>query len=354
MENEFNLSLYKKAPKTGLKKIGDTSYLNSVLQCLGNIDYLIQYFLEPKNQLFINNNIKLMPLSFVIERLFIHLYPYPEQDKTLIYGNEKVLGILANYNIMYKSIKTRNPTDLINFMLDIIHNELNTKKEFNKASYYDIFDYDSVVNTEISNFMNTNDSIISNLFSYFELKEYSCTLCNKIKYELHHFKTFDLDIAKCSHKNENGIINIHDYLNYFSNPKKMNIFCQNCNQHCETNIKSKIFSSPNIFVFLLDRGFFEENLMNIQFKLEEKINLNNFIEKKEAPKEYELIGIVSIFRKEKIYVGFCKSPIDNQWYKYNEENVDLIDFNAVIDNNNDKNLYLPCILFYKSITKNNA
>ena len=354
MENEFNFALYKKAPKTGLKKIGDTSYLNSVLQCLGNIDNLVQFFLEPKNKLFINNNIKLMPLSFVIERLFIHFYPYPEKDEPIIYGNEKVLGILANYNVMYKSIKTRNPIDLINFMLDIIHNELNTKKSFNKASNYDNFNYDSVVNTEISNFMNTNDSIISSLFSYFQIKENNCTLCKKKKYELHHFKTFDLDISRCSSKKENEIINIHDCLNYLSNTKKKNIYCQNCSQNCETNIISKIFSSPNIFIFLLDRGKFEENLMNIQFKLEEKINLNNFIKNKEAPEEYELIGIVSILRKEKIYVGFCKSPIDNKWYKYNEENVDLIESNSMIDNNNNTNLYIPCILFYNSITNNNA
>ena len=351
MEKEFNFSRYKKVPKTGLKKLGETSYLNSVLQCLGNIYDLATYFLEPNNQSFINNNIKTMSLSFVIERLFIHLYPYPEKDEPEIYGNEKVLGILSNYNILYKSTKTRNPIDLINFMLYTIHNELNTKKSFNKVLNCDHFDRNSVIGSEISNFINSNDSIISNLFSYFEIKENHCTLCKKIKYEVQHFKTFDLDISNCFSKNENKIINIYDCLNYLSNSKKQNMQCQNCGQHCEINIFTTIYSSPNIFIFLLDRGNFEENLMNIQFKIEEKIDLENYIINQEAPKEYQLIGIVSISRNDKIYIGFSKSPIDNQWYKYNEEKIDLIDFNSVIDNNNNLNLYIPCILFYNLIKK---
>ena len=352
---EYSFSRYKKVPKTGLKKIGDTSYLNSVLQCLGNIYYLANYFLDPKNQEKINNNIKEKCLSFVIERLFIHLYPYPEKDKRLIYGNEKVLGILANYNVTYKSVKNRNPVDLINNMLDIIHNELNEKKSLTNTLNYDIYDCNSVVCEEISNFNNTHNSIISDIFCYFVRREKQCILCKKTKYELYHFNTFDLDISKCATKNENKIINIHDSLTYFSTQEKIKYFCQNCNQFCETNIISKIYSSPNIFIFLLDRGDFNENLMNIQFKLEEIIDLNNFIEIKSVPTQYELIGIVSISRNDKKYLGFSKSPIDKKWYKYNEENVDEIDFNSVLDNNNNSNLYVPCILFYDSLKNiNNA
>ena len=353
MENEYDFKRYKKAPKTGLKKFGDTSYLNAVLQCLGNIYELANYFLNPKYQILINSNINIMPLSFVLERLFIRLYPYPEKDEPIIYGNDKVLSVLANYNITYKSTKTRNPKDLINLILDIIHSELNTKKSLNKNLNYNNFDFNSIINTEIVNFFNTNDSIISRHFSYSEIKENLCIICKKTIYELHHYYTFDLDILNCASKIEKSNITVTDCLNYLSIPKIKNFFCQNCNQHRETNIISRIYGSPEIFIFLLDRGNFESNLMDIKFTIEDKLDLNNYIENKDSPKEYELIGIVSISKKEKIYIGFSKSPIDNQWYIYNEEKVDLIDINSVINNNNDLNLYIPCILFYNSIKKIN-
>ena len=48
----------------------------------------------------------------------------------------------------------------------------------------------------------------------------------------------------------------------------------------------------------MDRGIdFDQNdnLMKIPFHLYDKIDLNNFIENKNTPQQYEIIGIISIF-----------------------------------------------------------
>ena len=113
------------------------------------------------------------------------------------------------------------------------------------------------------------------------------------------------------------------------------------------DITSKIYSSPRYFVFLLDRGNLDQN-RNIKFVLEEKINLKNYIEFAKAPKIFDLIGIVSISVSENKYVAFSKSPIDQNWYLYNDEKeVEQIDINFVKENNSNLNSYIPCILFYK-------
>ena len=344
MQNENSLSKYQKAPNIGLKPFGDTSYLNAVLQCLINIKDLANFFLNNATQFYLYKNTKDIPLSFVIGRLFYRLYPYPEKDENKPYGNEKILCILAKYNASYKTKNKRNINELINFLLTTIHEELNVKKNNNiKHLNFDEFNKNEVIDNEVKNFNDTNDSIISKLFTYFVMKENDCSLCNKTKFDLYNFNTFDLDILGCSKENNNKIISINDCLNNISIPKTKNFFCKNCGKKTEINQIPRIYKAPNIFIFLLDRGNFEPEYIKIQFKLEQNININI----NQSENKFELIGIASFCLEKNKYVAFSQSPIDNQWYFYNDEKVNLIEFDSVLKYSNNEELYIPCILFYQ-------
>ena len=119
----------------------------------------------------------------------------------------------------------------------------------------------------------------------------------------------------------------------------MNIYCPNCKEVKKISTNSKIFLSSNILIFLLNRDidFSEKNfLLKIKLNLEEKIDLNNFIEESHSPKKYSLIGILSINLQDKKYVNFCESPIDKKWYFYNnEQKVKDIDLKEVFDKLNN-------------------
>ena len=153
-----------------------------------------------------------------------------------------------------------------------------------------------------------------------------------------------MDILECSKVNNNNIISIYDCLNNLSIPKTINFYCKNCRKNTQINSILRIYKSPKIFIFLLDRGNFEPKYINIQFKLEPNININI----NQFENQFELIGIVSICLEKKKYVAFSKSPIDHQWYFYNDEEVALIEFDSILNNNNNVKLYIPCILFYHS------
>lgn len=347
MEFKNLLSIYNEAPKIGLKAIGNTSYLNTILQCLANNYELANYFLDQKEQSFIKNKVKEMPLSFVISRLFIHLYPDPQKGDKRPYGTEKILTVMGKLNAIYNCTSKRNINDAIIFILNKIHEELNSKKDDYQNLDIDIFNSNSVVENEIIKFTNTNESIISNLFTFFEKKENHCSLCNKTKYELLHFNTFDLDILKCSKKCGNIKISIYDCFNLLSSPKSKKFYCINCKRQTQINAITRIYSSPNMFIFLLER---EDDMysLSIEFIIEKKINLKDYIECKNTPLMFELVSIISIDLKEKKYVAFSKSQIDNKWYLYSDENVQFIEDDSVLQNNNNINLYIPCMLFYKS------
>ena len=60
---------------------------------------------------------------------------------------------------------------------------------------------------------------------------------------------------------------------------------------------------------------------------------------------------MSYFSKTNSYISFCRSPVDNQWYLYNNENVEQKNINQIINLHNDQKQYIPCALIYKKYRK---
>lgn len=353
-EENYSFSRYKKPIKTGLKLIGESSYLNSVLFCLGNIRNIASYFLNPKNQSYINNNVGNNPLSYVFERLLIHFYPYPEKENKEIYEPTSLLKIISSLNVEFKTLQKRNPNDLIAFILNTLHEELNQNKNENLNLNENIHDKKSVINNSLKKFKNSENSIIYNNFNWFEIKELKCFDCGNKIYELRTFGTFSLNIQESYQKikNQKNSITLYDCLEYYKFTKQQKLYCNNCKCQKALNITTNIFSSPNNFVFLLDRGieFNDKNdSLKIPFVLCDKIELDNFIENEKAPKKYQLIGITSIYIKKKDYVSFGKSPVDQNWYYYNDETSKQLDINNIIQLHNNFKDFFPCILIYKAV-----
>ena len=170
-------------------------------------------------------------------------------------------------------------------------------------------------------------------------------------FKFHTYNTFELYILE-SYKIKKNPIKINDCLEYYNNSKSINIPCRFCRES-KIIYSSNIFSSPLTFIFLLDRKNFDKNLINIPFYIEENINLYNLVENKEAPKNYQLTGILSISREKTKYVSFCMSPVDKQWYLYDDETIEVKNLSNILqehnNNSNNNNKYIPCILVYKAI-----
>ena len=125
-------------------------------------------------------------------------------------------------------------------------------------------------------------------------------------------------------------------------------YCNICGQLYDSIYTCKIFTSPNILVLILNRG--KGNEFNVKLDFSEIIDISDFILAKEQKNIiYNLYGVITHIGQSgpsAHFIAFCKSPVDNQWYKYNDALVspilnlqkDVIDFGT------------PYILFYQ---KNN-
>lgn len=349
--------------KTLLVNLGDTDYLNAVLHLIGSIRVFCEYFYIPNKDNNFVKNIEKAPLAFIIHRLFLHLYP--ENSQSIPYKPDAIKRYLSEINCVYKSEKKRNPNELISFILDTLHNELKKSPKVALQSPNNVLNKNEVIKVGIKNFQNCELSKISQYFNWFEIKEVNCTQCNQSMFSFHTYHMIELDILNtfnCFKNNSNNnncnYITIYDCLTYYQRVKNnMRSFCKYCNKNTNVNCASKILSNPNIFIFSLNRGLingnFDDNLTKINFKLDEKIDLNNFVENNNISKQYELIGIVSISERLNNYVSYCKSPVDKNWYYYDNQNVNPYNINYILsehnnNNDNDKNC-IPCILVYQLI-----
>ena len=347
---KYSFSRYKKASRVGLELLGDTSYLNSVLQFLGSIRNIASYFLNPKNEEIINKDIKHKQLSFVIYRLFTHLYPFPETDKIKNYKPGTLLKLLGQINNVYKTTNRRNPNELITFILNRLNNELIVKSPDTNQMLCpkNISDKAHVINIGCFNFQKFNNSIISNNLNWFEIKEIKCTQCGNNMYYFQTYNTFELDIS-FSFNYIKKPIRIYDCFKVYGFPVNPNQFCFFCKRVTQVLRTRNIYSSSNIFIFSLDRKNLDPKYLKIPFIIDEKIEITNFIEMKETPQHYQLTGIVSYYIKGNKYVSFCMNPVDKQWYLYNDENVQQTDISQVIDLHNNKKEFIPCLLAYKTV-----
>ena len=348
----YSFSRYKKASKTGLKNLGNTSYLNSVLQILCYIRSFASYFLNPKNGEEFKNKVSDYKVSYVFHRLCTHIFPYPEKDNIEIYEPDTLLKVLSLYNVTYKDYKEKNPNDLIVFILYKLHEELNSLKMYDSSKYISnststmIFnDKDASVKNGIKKFTQVNKSIISNYFTWFEIKESQCLKCSKKIYNLQNFSTFQLNIFDLIKYKKPKYIKIEDCLELYISPKTKNNVCRFCNSYNNIITTTNIYSAPNIFIFLLDYTNYIDN-NDFSFVLERKINLGKYIENKNGPTNYILNGIVYWDKNKNKYQAFSASPVDKNWYLCDDENVTSTDVNNFIDIFNKNICYKPFILVY--------
>ena len=353
-KEKFSFSRYTRAIRTGLVNLGDTSYLNAALQLLGNIRNFASFFLKPKNIKYIKDHVEKMPLSNAIQELYLHLYPYPEKEKPEIYNPKLILNVLSKLNLVYQSKKRRNPNNLISFILKTLHNEINSLKDNKEKKIPNVYDKKNAIKCAISNFKKANNSIISNHLNWFELKKSKCNQCNKKMYNLSTFNIFELDLLESYKSKKSKIISIYDCLQYYNSQKPQKFFCNNCQKYTNSKINTIIFCTSNIFIFSLDRNNLENNYIKIPFMIDEHINLIDYVENnnKDIPLKFQLIGIISFYKSQDKYVSFCKSPVDNHWYVFNDEKIEETQINLIINLHNNNNLYLeyiPFILAYQKI-----
>ena len=344
----------------GLVNIANTCYMNSILQCFINIKELAVYFqTEKMENLVLNNkndNKKLFPaFQEVVKQL------WDPWDKSA-YSPYNFKNRLGQMNPLFQGAMPNDAKDLLTFILLQLHEELNKPKINNNnddMNYMNIQnDHKTMFTLFCKYFANNYRSIVSGLFYGIF---YSINQCNNghtfYNYQTFNFIIFPLEkvlqyknISNNFMSNFNNTVTLEDCFNYYEYPTILNdYYCNICKCQCSCNYINKLSVLPNIIIIILNRGKGLEHKVNISFQ-NENLGLSKFVEYSSSIEDstYELIGLVTHYGDSSVsghFMARCKSPIDDEWYLYNDSIVQKIGYfnNETFAQGN------PYILFYKKI-----
>ena len=122
------------------------------------------------------------------------------------------------------------------------------------------------------------------------------------------------------------------------------MYCNRCRGQFNAYNTTKLYYGPEILIIILNRE--KGNEFKIKLEFTEKINLSQYFQMKNLGNVYNLIGVITHMGENDSsghFIANAKSPIDGQWYSYNDDFVFKIDNfkQQIID------YAMPYVLFYQ-------
>lgn len=351
--------------EVGLKNFSNSCYINVVLQCLIHTKQLVIHFLKRNNNFLVNKE----PISFAFNLLLKHFYIQQNSNNNNldIYGDLSLLCQFVNIiNNNFSPFFPNDAKDFLIFFIGRIHEELNEPNN----QPYNIINQNDPLSNFITYFTRNYNSIISHIFNWTNQIRRKCSNCDTQIFSYQTFPYLILDLEKTRrkifmaemekyhqskidnqawqnqyyHNRENIPINLTDCVQYYCTfENEFNFMCPLCKKECKQTTVNKIYLSPNIFIFILNRG--KNNIFSVKMNYPPELDLSPYIEGVNSPTRYELTGVIThlgVSGPNGHFIAFCKNPKNEKWYKYNDEQV------TEADNFEVHNEGIAYILFYNS------
>lgn len=307
--NQANRSIknisYSNYGKVGLKNIGSTCFMNSVLQCVKNLYQLSYYFLskegnkEEVTKIYTNLLINLCQKNGgSVSPKELKIAIGKKDDDFLDYSPNDSKEFLM---LFFNCLGSENPVAYKNEKF-LPKNE--DKEKFERAIKKESF------------------SEISLLYNFALKTTVSCYACKRSSKSFQFYNILDLPIIS---EYGSPIESLTEAIENFEKEKKNNC---SCGRGYMTS-KTVIYTLPEIFIIHLQRSNLRGHSKHfVNFKNE--ISFDEKILSELNPKykdyNYELVGVINHHGSQNggHNFSYCKNFFDNNWYEYNDDLVTSI------------------------------
>ena len=325
--------------------------MNATLQCLCHVISFKNYF-QNKNAIKKDTENKNVPLTRAFYELVNKLWA---KSYETFYAPHNFKNLISNLNPLFRGIQANDSKDLILFIYENLHNELNNPKS-NNIILNSIFNQNIPEELKLfmQNYYSANNSIITKIFYSIQSSNLLCCSCkkNKISYNIINFLIFPLEKIRLylAKKKTNGFqyVTLEDCFEQNEEKELLTgqnqIYCNNCRKQSDAFSYNKLYNCPEVLTIILNRGKGLE--FDVEFKFPLSINIGKYIIDQSYDANYELIGVLTHLGPSGMsghFIAYCKSPVDKQWYRYNDAEVTQC---FDVENENKSN-GIPYVLYYQ-------
>uniref|UniRef100_A0A8B9FP63 Ubiquitin carboxyl-terminal hydrolase 8 n=1 Tax=Amazona collaria TaxID=241587 RepID=A0A8B9FP63_9PSIT len=320
---------------TGLRNLGNTCYMNSILQCLCNAPHLADYFNRNLYQDDINRSNFLGHKGEVAEEFGVIM-------KALWTGQYKYISpkdfkiTIGKINDQFAGYSQQDSQELLLFLMDGLHEDLNKadNRKRHKEENNDNLDDFRAAELAWHKHKQLNESIIVALFQGQFKSTVQCLTCHKKSRTFEAFMYLSLPLASTSK------CTLQECLRLFSKEEKLTdnnrFYCSHCKTRRDSLKKIEIWKLPPVLLVHLKRfsydGRWKQKLQtSVDFPLE-TLDLSQYvIGPKNNLKRYNLFSVSNHYGglDGGHYTAYCKNAAKQRWFKFDDHEVSEISSSSV-------------------------
>ena len=317
---------------TGLRNLGNTCYMNSIIQCLSSTGFLTFYFRQEYFVQDINLTTKLgskgelaVEFANIIRALwrgdFQHISP------------RNFKQTVGRINGLFAGSDQQDSSELLLFLLDGLHEDLNRIAWHERPTIpeqkNDNLTDERAAKMAWTNHQSLNDSVMVTLFQGQLKSTVMCLTCHKKSVTFDPFVYLSLPVPSSSRT-----CTVGDCLSLFLREERMSGSSQwNCPQcKCARDAVKKIdvWKLPVILLIHLKRfshdGFrYRKITAAVDFPLN-RLDMRDFAQGPTADQIYDLYAVSNHYGTMEggHYTAYAKNPITRSWHKFDDHEVSAL------------------------------
>ncbi|XP_028563909.2 ubiquitin carboxyl-terminal hydrolase 2 isoform X1 [Podarcis muralis] len=312
---------------TGLRNLGNTCFMNSILQCLSNTKDLRDYCLQNQYVHDLNNKSRMqMALMAEFAKLIQALWTSSPNESV---SPSEFKTQIQRYAPRFVGYNQQDAQEFLRFLLDGLHSEVNrvlVRPKGNQDNLDHLTD-DEKGRQMWMKYLAREDSRIGDLFVGQLKSSLTCSQCGYCSTAFDPFWDLSLPIAKKSY----GEVNLIDCMYLFTKEDILDgdekPTCCRCKARTKCMKKFSIQRFPKILVLHLKR-FSEARMRSsklttfVNFPLKD-LDLREFASQNCNHAIYNLYAVSnhSGTTMGGHYTAYCKNPVSGEWHAFNDSRV---------------------------------
>eukprot|EP01135_Chromosphaera_perkinsii_P003283 Nk52_evm58s239 gene=Nk52_evmTU58s239 len=313
---------------TGLKNLGNTCYMSSIIQCLSNTTVFAVYFADGS---YIHEVNEANPLGTKGEVAG----DFGELIRALWKGRYKSIsprdfkGTVGRFAKQFQGTNQHDSQEFLAYLMDVLHEDLNRiAKKIYVEEDYDNMPELKAAKLSWENHRKRNDSIVIDLFQGQFKSTICCLKCGNTSVTFSPFMYLSVPLPP------GNKVSVQDCISLFTRPEKVSgqneWYCNKCKCHREAKMQLEIWRLPPILMIHLKRFQFEGRWRKkldtvVNFPLH-NLDMNPHIRGPYTVPKYNLYGVSNHYGTMEggHYTAYCKNVFEGSWSQFDDTVVSSI------------------------------